>query len=111
QTRRRPDADSREPEADANPAAAASGGRAALRRGATQEPPRKEMSVDFGRLLRALRSGDVEFLIIGGVAAAIHGSARTTLDLDILYRRTRENLACLVRSLTQLNPYLLVPRA
>ena len=64
------------------------------------------MSVDFGKLLGALKSGDVEFLIIGGVAAAIHGSARTTLDLDILYRRTRENIARLVRALTPLNPYL-----
>lgn len=64
------------------------------------------MNVDFGRLLRALQSSEVEFLIIGGVAAAIHGSARTTLDLDILYRRTPGNIARLAEALTPLNPYL-----
>ena len=64
------------------------------------------MTVDFGRLLRVLKSGDVEFLIVDGVAAAVHGSARTTLDLDILYRRTRENVERLVAALMPLHPYL-----
>jgi hypothetical protein len=64
------------------------------------------MTVAFGRLLRALKSRNVEFLIVGGVAAAMHGSARTTLDLDILYRRTRENVERLVAALAPLHPYL-----
>ncbi|HEV2718599.1 MAG TPA: nucleotidyltransferase [Thermoanaerobaculia bacterium] len=64
------------------------------------------MNADFSRLLRALESCDVEFLIIGGVAAAIHGAARTTFDLDILYRRTRDNVGRLVSALAPLNPYL-----
>ena len=47
---------------------------------------------DFERLLTALVSGGVEFIIIGGMAATAHGSAHVTVDLDIVYRRTRPEL-------------------
>jgi len=40
---------------------------------------------DFRRLLRALAGAGVEFIIVGGVAAAAHGAVRTTLDLDVVY--------------------------
>jgi hypothetical protein len=48
---------------------------------------------DFERLLAALVSGGVEFIIIGGMAATAHGSAHVTVDLDIVYRRTPENMS------------------
>jgi predicted nucleotidyltransferase len=61
---------------------------------------------DFRRLLMALAEGGVEFIVVGGVAAAAHGAARTTLDLDVVYRRTSENIAKLVAALRPLGPYL-----
>ena len=61
---------------------------------------------DFGRLLRAVAEGRVDFILIGGVAAAAHGSARATYDVDILYARSPENLARLVSALAPLTPYL-----
>jgi len=61
---------------------------------------------DFARLLRALVGGDVEFIIIGGMAATAHGSAHVTVDLDIVYRRTPENVARFVHALAPLSPYL-----
>jgi hypothetical protein len=61
---------------------------------------------DFERLLRVLVGGDVEFIIIGGFAATAHGSAHVTVDLDVVYRRTRENLERLTASLRALDPYL-----
>lgn len=61
---------------------------------------------DFRALLKALVGGGVEFVIVGGAAATAHGAARLTLDLDVVYRRSRENLARLVRSLEPLKPYL-----
>ena len=61
---------------------------------------------DFSRLLQALVGGDVEFIIIGGMAATAHGSAHVTVDLDIVYRRTPENVARLARALAPLSPYL-----
>jgi hypothetical protein len=61
---------------------------------------------DFERLLKTLSSAGVEFVIVGGVAATIHGSARLTTDLDIVYGRSAENLRRLVAALAPLKPYL-----
>lgn len=60
----------------------------------------------FGALLRALSEAGVEYIVIGGVAATIHGSARSTLDVDVVYRRTPENIRRLVQALTPHRPYL-----
>jgi len=57
-------------------------------------------------LLRLLDSHDVEFIIVGGVAAVLHGSARLTQDLDVVYARTPQNLARLVEALRDHAPYL-----
>ncbi len=61
---------------------------------------------DFRALVSLLVNSAVEFIIIGGTAATVHGSARLTEDLDIVYRRTDGNLSRLVRSLTPYKPYL-----
>jgi hypothetical protein len=58
------------------------------------------------RLLAALTHADVEFIIVGGVAARAHGSARLTDDLDISYARNPANLARLAKALAPLKPYL-----
>lgn len=62
--------------------------------------------IDFGKLLRLLAEHDVAFLIVGGVAAVIHGSSRLTQDLDIVYQRTPENLARIEKALADQAPYL-----
>jgi hypothetical protein len=61
---------------------------------------------DFVQLLTTLSTANVEFVIIGGIAAAAHGSAHVTVDLDIVYRRTSENIARLASALEPLSPYL-----
>ncbi|HEX4146865.1 MAG TPA: hypothetical protein VHY91_25435 [Pirellulales bacterium] len=61
---------------------------------------------DFGGLIRRLVEHHVEFILIGGVAATIHGSARFTQDVDIVYGRTAENLRRLVAALADSSPYL-----
>lgn len=43
-------------------------------------------------LLRALANGGVDFIVIGGIAAQAHGSPVMTEDLDICFRRDRDNL-------------------
>jgi hypothetical protein len=48
----------------------------------------------------------VEFILVGGLAGNVHGSATATYDVDIVYRRTDENLERLVRALTPVEPYL-----
>ena len=52
--------------------------------------------MDFSGLLHALVEQRVEFIIVGGVAATLHGSARVTQDLDIVYDRSPQNLRHLV---------------
>jgi hypothetical protein len=61
---------------------------------------------DFEHLLSVLTSSGVEFIVIGGFAATAHGSAHVTVDLDVVYRRTAENLARLADALRPLRPYL-----
>ena len=62
--------------------------------------------IDYDRVLPLLVQGAVEFIAVGGTAANIHGSARVTYDLDILYRRTNDNIRRLVMTLSPLHPYL-----
>ncbi len=62
--------------------------------------------MDLARLFGALQKGQVEFILIGGVAARAHGSARVTQDVDICYARSDTNLDRLVRALRPLKPYL-----
>src|SRR5215218_4203489 len=64
------------------------------------------MSTQFEKILPLLVHGDVEFILIGGVAGNIHGSARLTFDVDVVYNRSKANLERLVAFLHPLNPYL-----
>lgn len=61
---------------------------------------------DNERLLIALYSAGVEFIVVGGMAAIIHGAARLTFDLDVVYKRTRQNYERLVVALGEFDPYL-----
>lgn len=61
---------------------------------------------DFEGILRLLGSAGVEFIVVGGVAATAHGSARYTKDVDVVYRRTRENMDRLAAALQPFQPYL-----
>lgn len=61
---------------------------------------------DFQALIEALCEGEVEFILIGGLAAVAHGSARLTQDIDIVYSRSPENLKALATALANHQPYL-----
>lgn len=54
-------------------------------------------------MLRVLGEEGVEYAIIGGNAAVIHGAMRATFDLDIVPALTEENGARLSRALVRLN--------
>ena len=61
---------------------------------------------DFSTLLRVLDHHDVAFILVGGAAATVHGSARLTLDVDVVYQRTPDNLARVVNALAPYAPGL-----
>lgn len=58
-----------------------------------------EFPRDFKEFLRLLHDHDVDYLLVGGFAVALHGYARTTADIDVWVSRERENaeriVACL----------------
>lgn len=56
------------------------------------------MVTDFSTLLRTLQDRNVAYILVGAAAATVHGSARLTLDVDVVYQRTRANVARLVRA-------------
>lgn len=56
-------------------------------------------------MLQGLRSGEVKFIVIGGVAAAAHGSRRVTDDLDICYDTRKANLVRLAAILSEWESY------
>lgn len=66
----------------------------------------KPASTDFGALIRLVLDGGVECILVGGVAANVHGAARATYDIDLVYRRTPDNIDRIVRALVPIRPYL-----
>ncbi len=53
-----------------------------------------------------LQRHGVEFLVIGGQAAVLHGSPLPTFDVDLCYRRMAENLQKLADALQELHSTL-----
>lgn len=64
------------------------------------------MSFDPEGILRVLVKHKVDFVVIGGIAATLLGSATATFDVDICYRRTRENIERLSAALFDLKASL-----
>jgi hypothetical protein len=61
---------------------------------------------DLARLVRTLADARVDFIIVGGLAANAHGSARLTTDVDAVYSRTPVNLNRIIGALRRFKPYL-----
>lgn len=62
--------------------------------------------IDFERALTVLAGAEVRFVIVGGLAVTIHGSAYVTYDLDFCYARDTDNLSRLVQALQPYRPRL-----
>ncbi|MCW3055093.1 MAG: hypothetical protein JWN14_4263 [Chthonomonadales bacterium] len=73
---------------------------------------------DFETILKVLAKHQVEFIIVGGLCAVLHGVPLQTYDLDIVHSRTSANLERLESALLELGacyrehlPRRLVPEA
>jgi hypothetical protein len=64
---------------------------------------------DLQALIDALFRAGVEFIIVGGAAAVLHGAATMTQDLDIVHRLTPENVDRLKAVLDDLDAYARQP--
>ncbi len=65
-------------------------------------------SFDPDRILAALDAHDVDFLLVGGLAARAHGAQRRTADVDCVPRTTDANFERLAAALRSLNARLRV---
>ena len=57
------------------------------------------MSAEFEKLLPTLVIGGVDFILVGGVAGIVHGAARATYDVDLVYSRSDANIERLAHTL------------
>jgi predicted nucleotidyltransferase len=62
--------------------------------------------IAFREALQALTLSGARFVVIGGVALQLQGSAYTTYDLDIAFERTRENAERIAHGLRPFQPRL-----
>lgn len=60
--------------------------------------------IELNRLLQRLSEADVEFVIVGGFAAMLHGSSLLTRDVDVCAVLTAENLEKLRQVFRDLHP-------
>lgn len=57
---------------------------------------------ELDKLLEPLIRNGVEFVLIGGMAGIAHGSTYPSYDLDVVYSRSRANIARLVPALEEI---------
>ncbi len=62
----------------------------------------KKHAPDFLEILGILSKHKVDFIIVGGVCAVLHGAPITTFDLDLVHSRSRKNLSRLRTALEDL---------
>lgn len=61
------------------------------------------LELDVERILRRLVERGVDFVVIGGIAAVLHGSPRATFDLDLCFAADTANLEALGSVLVELD--------
>jgi hypothetical protein len=66
-------------------------------------PPGPQTPARFLDLLRILAEHRVDFVVIGGLAVALHGYVRATEDIDIVPEQSRENLTRLWGALREID--------
>jgi len=64
------------------------------------------MNLSFREILEQLNQHEVEYIVVGGVAAVIQGAPITTFDLDALIRVNEENAERLTAALSSLDARL-----
>lgn len=63
---------------------------------------RRDIPLDARALLKTLAEHDVDYVVIGGLAAQAHGHTRTTQDLDLVPDPSPANLQRLLAALSAL---------
>ncbi len=64
---------------------------------------------DFLDLLRVLVDHEVDFIVVGGIAAVLHGSPVVTADVDVLFDAEAANIRKLSAALSQIDAHYFDP--
>jgi len=54
---------------------------------------KKSTGADLSAIIEGLIKADVKFILVGGLAAVVQGAPVTTMDVEIVYNRSFENIA------------------
>ena len=61
-------------------------------------------------ILAILAKFEVEYIITGGISAVLQGAPITTFDLDVVHKRSPENVENLRKALTELEAFYRFPK-
>jgi hypothetical protein len=64
---------------------------------------KKTKGADLSAILESLIKADIQFILVGGLAAVIQGAPVTTMDVDIVYRRSSENISKIFKLLKSID--------
>ncbi len=56
-------------------------------------------------ILRTLLKNEVDFIVVGGICAVLHGAPISTFDLDLVHSRERRNIRRLLTALEALDAH------
>jgi predicted nucleotidyltransferase len=68
--------------------------------------PKELLTPEFREIIQLITERNIHFVIIGGIAMRLHGSAHITQDVDFSYARDKENLQALSKALREKNARL-----
>ena len=63
-----------------------------------------DLTLQLTPLLKRRSEHGVEFVVVGGIAATVHGSVRFTADLDVCAPLDQANITRIINALRGLNP-------
>jgi len=63
----------------------------------------KPTVLDLSAILEGLLAADVEFILVGGLAAVVQGAPVTTMDVEIVHNRSSENVSRLIAFLKSID--------
>ena len=66
---------------------------------------KKPSGPDLSALLEGLVEADIQFILVGGLAAVIQGAPITTMDVDIVHRQSPENISKLLGFLKSIGAF------
>jgi len=65
----------------------------------------KKPKPNFLEILKVLKEYQVEFIVVGGVCAVLHGAPISTFDLDLVHSRAPNNIDRLMVALKTLDAH------